>query len=266
MKDFTIQEGDKDLKKIILWVLIIALAATAIYIAIETGNDEIIVINNDKGKWDIEKFYTEYLEEINSNKDDEEEEEPPAPGDQAPVVDPKYPIGSKVLAVPYINQGDYPSDIRGTDGKGQTIKEAGCIDCSAVMIANFMKNLNIDVREASRKYVTGNQFSCGDFFASIGIPYTHANIYISNGDKFKEIVKSHVDAGKPVFIHIKGVWTSPDGSRTYHGTSGGHFLLAIGYDDNACYLADPGKRANYQNPIPWDHWTSVSDFYYREVG
>lgn len=62
-----------------------------------SDNSEIITVKNDRGKWDIEKFYTEYIESIHENQDGEEEDPPPHPstgsgsggGDKKPIEPPK---------------------------------------------------------------------------------------------------------------------------------------------------------------------------------
>ena len=156
------------MKKIITGILLTALVITGLYFVIGSSNDELLHIEGDKGKWDIEKFYTEFLENIHSNQDNEESVSPEIPdgaGGILPLPDDKeLPAGAKVLKVTYINQGNYPNDKRGTDGKGDSIKASGCIDCSAVMIANYINKSNLNIVDISKKYVSKNMFNCSSFF------------------------------------------------------------------------------------------------------
>lgn len=63
----------------------------------------------------------------------------------------------------YINQGKYPNNYRGTDGRGQSIKTAGCCDCSYTMIAMYLNRANYDIVSVSKNYVTNNNFRGQDF-------------------------------------------------------------------------------------------------------
>lgn len=169
---------------------------------------------------------------------------------------PSIPDGvSVILDMPqYINQGDYPgSDTnfnvnrRGSDGKGSTIKEAGCTDCSYAMCAAYYTRQTMDQPSISWNYVTANSFQGPAFLSVYGLTQTYSNTFN---------IQYCVDAitvGKPVIIQIRGGWVYH--GTVYHGTANGHFLVLCGYDSSGFYVKDPGRRAN--NLIPFDAFQYV---------
>ena len=85
----------------------------------------------------------------------------------------------------------------------------------------------------------------------------------NNGSDVIGGVISEINADRPVILHIRGYWTSSEDGRVLHGTSNGHFLVGMGYDQTGLYVWDPGRRANYH--IAYEDWGHVSDLYYRSV-
>jgi hypothetical protein len=174
------------------------------------------------------------------------------------------PDGANVLDLLqyYINQGWFPNSYRGLSGG--TIKQSGCCDTTYMMIYQFMtgtKLTSAEIEQISRTYVdaSGN-FQTNKFLSDHGLTSTSGNLAFSPTGIINEINNS-----RPVVLHIRGQWTY--NGTTYHGTSNGHFLTIIGYDDKGFYVADPGSSSNTNNgPIPYEAFGNVSDLYYRTIG
>ena len=152
----------------------------------------------------------------------------------------------------YINQGRYPDNYRGTDGRGQSIKSAGCCDCSYTMIAMYLNRANYDIVSISRKYVSNNNFRGTDFLRSVGLKETSRNeAYLASS------VIGYLTEGLPVMLHISGKWVY--NGVTYHSSTNGHFLVIMGFDDAGFYVYDPGSNKNTTNgPIPYDAFSYVA--------
>lgn len=174
----------------------------------------------------------------------------------------KYnPTGeSVILDMPqYINQGDYPNNFRGTDGKGVTIKQAGCTDCSYTMAAAYFNRKKYDIVKISAEYVSENQFQTARFLSEYNMMQEPSK---EPFDLTK--ITSYITAGDPVILYIKGYWEY--GGTIYHGTENGHFLLIMGYDENGLYVYDPGRRSNTENgPIPYDAFAYMETKEIRHV-
>lgn len=181
---------------------------------------------------------------------------------------------SVILDMPqYINQGHYPKNVRGDDGKGDTIKKSGCIDCSyAMCLAYYTRNLS-DIKTISKDYVSDNAFDSNTFLSDNNLTQNWNEAYNAAS------VVSYITSGYPVVLHIEGVWEYKevqeediDGVVTprtvqhkYHTTSNGHFLLIIGYDDCGFYVLDPGRSSNNRNVIPFNAFNYVDGKYIRPV-
>lgn len=151
----------------------------------------------------------------------------------------------------YINQGRYPDSYRGTDGRGQSIKAAGCCDCSYTMIAMYFNRANYNIVSISKKYVTNNNFRGIDFLSSVGLAETVRDAAYSASS-----VIGYLTEGLPVMLHISGKWTY--NGVTYHSSSNGHFLVIMGFDDKGFYVYDPGSNKNTTNgPIPYAAFSYV---------
>lgn len=196
----------------------------------------------------IEITYNDKFDEIEWDED---------PGDTPPPGDIEPPEGAKILDMfEYINQGDYPTTIRGASN--ETVKKSGCLDCSVAMIAMYYTRYHIPITEISKHVDSGGSLHAGDALAEYGLKQG-TNI----GSSVVAGVISEINADRPVILHIRGYWTSSEDGRVLHGTSNGHFLVGIGYDQTGLYVWDPGKRANYH--ISYNDWTHVNDLYYRRV-
>lgn len=147
------------------------------------------------------------------------------------------PTGDSVILdmTQYINQGDYPKDLRG-DGP-DTIKQSGCCDCSYAMCAAYYHNKTVDIKKISEKYVEGDLFQTSTFLTDYGMTRDS-----ESGFNTSNIV-AHITSGNPVIIKIEGKWIGTD-NRILHSSSNQHFLVIVGYDANGFYLYDPGSRAN----------------------
>lgn len=165
-----------------------------------------------------------------------------------------------ILEMPqYICQGDYPYSYRGTDGKGDTIKKSGCIDCSYSMCAAYYQGQSVDVKNISSNYVHDNLFDSNSFLAAMELTQ-HWNESFS-----VEAVTSYLTQGYPVIFYLNGLWeyeeniaVETDGiiynttvTHQYHTGSRDHFMVIIGYDEKGFYVLDPGKKANNSSAIPY---------------
>ena len=179
------------------------------------------------------------------------------PGDTPEPGDIEPPEGAKILDMfEYVNQGDYPTTIRGASS--ETVKKSGCLDCSVAMIAMYYKWYHIPITEISKYVDSEGRLQTSDALAEFGLRQS-----TDIGTSVVAGVISEINADRPVILHIRGYWTSSEDGRVLHGTSNGHFLVGIGYDQTGLYVWDPGKRANYH--ISYNDWTHVNDLYYRRV-
>lgn len=152
----------------------------------------------------------------------------------------------------YINQGKYPDNYRGTDGRGQSIKAAGCCDCSYAMIAMYLNRANYDIVSVSRTYVSNNNFRGKDFLNSVGLKED-----VRDGAYSASSVIGYLTEGLPVMLHISGKWVY--NGITYHGSTNGHFLVIMGFDDVGFYVYDPGSNQNTSGgPIPYAAFSHVA--------
>ncbi|MDE6627709.1 MAG: C39 family peptidase [Lachnospiraceae bacterium] len=156
--------------------------------------------------------------------------------DPLPKEDIVYPPDSVILDMPvYINQGDYPYNLRGCHR--HSIKQEGCMDCSYTMCEEYFHNKNLSITNVSSSYVgincmmDGQRFCLDNLMTATGdSPYSQASIM------------SEIRNGNPVVLHIRGTWSY--GGRVLHRSSGGHFLVVMGYDSKGFFFYDPGMRAN----------------------
>lgn len=189
---------------------------------------------------------------------------------------PSYiPIGASIiLDMPqYINQGNYPNDYRGTDGNGDTIKKAGCIDCSYAMCLAYYSRIATNICNISKTYVKNNAFDSNTFLSDNGLTQKW------NEPFNLSTITDYLTCGYPVILHIEGIWEYEetvnreiDGvlrqekvQRQYHTTTNGHFLVIIGFDDQGLYVYDPGKSANNQRVIPYNAFKYVDGKYIRPI-
>lgn len=169
---------------------------------------------------------------------------------------------SVILDFPtYINQGNYPDSIRGTDGKGDSIKKSGCIDCTYAMIEMYYSRSLLDISDISAQYVRNNQFLSRQFVLdhelSCSTPFFEVESSFSDLPFNFNTITSCITQGYPVVLHIKGNWEY--NGRVYHQSDNGHFLAIIGYDATGLYVYDPGSRNNTENgPIPYNAFYSVN--------
>lgn len=169
---------------------------------------------------------------------------------------------SVILDFPeYINQGSYPTSVRGTDGHGDTIKESGCIDCAYTMIEMYYYRNSLNMPTISASYVKNNQFQTYKFMADYGLTFSSQTFEAGNSSSDQpfnlNIITASITQGYPVVLHIKGHWEY--NGRVYHQSENGHFLAIIGYDANGLYVYDPGSRNNTENgPIPYEAFNAIN--------
>lgn len=169
---------------------------------------------------------------------------------------------SVILDFPtYINQGNYPDSIRGTDGKGDSIKKSGCIDCTYVMIEMYYSRDVLNISDISSRYVRNNQFLSYQFMSdhhlSCSTPLLKTGVSYSDLSFNFNTITSCITQGYPVVLHIKGHWEY--NGRVFHQSDNGHFLAIIGYDATGLYVYDPGSRNNTENgPIPYNAFYSLN--------
>lgn len=176
-----------------------------------------------------------------------------------PDVTPSYTYSEEKTILPmpqYINQGNYLTK-RGSSST--TIKSSGCIDCSYAMIVAYYKNITIDIAQVAQtsRYYTGSNFVRANFLADYQMNSSQDYNHSFDVNAIREEIKK----GHPVVFHIRGIWNY--NGKNYHGTTNGHFLVIMGYDQQGFYFYDPGKKSNVGVPIPYDAFDHVSDKYYR---
>ncbi len=161
----------------------------------------------------------------------------------------------------YINQGTCRAS-QMKRGNGQyTIQQAGCIDCSYIMIAEYYLRQDIKVSEiaSNTQMYTGNSFATSHFMATYNMTYYSSSYIPFDIDK----CRSYIDMGMPLIFHIKGKWEY--NGQVYHKSNNGHFLVIMGYDNNGLYVYDPGSTYNTKNgPIPYEAFNYVDEKYLRD--
>lgn len=170
-----------------------------------------------------------------------------------------YTTGAKIIDMPnYINQGTCAAaDIR-RGNSATTIRSAGCLDCSQIMVAQYYIQQYISVSSIAQNtsmYV-GDAFNGTEFYSKYGLR--------SDGNQSFNIdtIRAYIDKGMPVIFHIRGYWNF--NGVTYHKTQNGHFLVIMGYDNDGFYVYDPGSNNNTQNgPIPYAAFYYVADKHIR---
>ena len=152
----------------------------------------------------------------------------------------------------YLNQttSGFGNDIRGASG--EKYSESGCLDCTVAMILSYWCNRQILPTSFSNCVGSDGNLQVPSVLRKYGLKQS-GNI----AGNFSNGVKSEIDAGRPVIVHIKGHWGE------YHTSGHGHFLCIYGYDKDGFYVADPGKSKN--DHIPYKDWASVKELYYRTV-
>ena len=197
----------------------------------------------------IDKTYNDKFEVIDWDED--------PGGADPPGEDLVPPEGGKILDMyEYINQGDYPDTKRGASKK--TVAGSGCYDCSIDMIIMYYERYHIPITEISKYVDAGGDLHSDEVLAVYGLK--------KSGNITTNVVQGVIDEinnDRPVILHIEGYWYSKEDGRTLHGTSNGHFLVGIGYDETGLYVWDPGRRANYH--IIYEDWNHVNSLYYRTV-
>lgn len=171
--------------------------------------------------------------------------------------------GSKQLQMmAYINQGWFKNAL----SNGVKLSKSGCMYTSMYMILQYYTGINLSTEEIyslSEKYV-GNDamFQTSTFLNDFGMQQSDN---INGYSNFVKGVQENINASQPVLVHIRGYWANSDTGDVYHSSTNGHFLVAVGYDEEGVYVNDPGSQANTNSKIPWEEWANVSDLYYREV-
>ncbi len=159
----------------------------------------------------------------------------------------------------YINQGDYAHIMR---GKSTTsVKQAGCCDCSYIMIAEYLTGQKISIETIARTnaFYSGKQFVHGTFLSTYGLTQELRKPWDIDA------VRKELKAGYPVVFHIRNIWSY--NGVVYHGTENGHFLVIMGYTSTGFYFYDPGRRGNTYpaKVIPYEAFDYVDDKYYTTI-
>lgn len=180
-----------------------------------------------------------------------------------PDVTPNYNYSdtAKILSMPeYINQGSCSAANEKRGGGKYTIKEAGCIDCAYVMLAEYYTNKKISVKSVAnnKNMYIENGFNTPYFMKMYGLAFYSANTTF-DVNKCRE----YIDKNMPLVLHIKGYWEY--NGVVYHRTTNEHFLLIMGYDQNGFYVYDPGSNNNTKNgPIPYEAFSHVGGKFIRD--
>lgn len=171
--------------------------------------------------------------------------------------------GDKLLQMmAYMNQGWFKDPL----SNGVKISKTGCMYTSMYMILQYYTGRNLSTSEIyslSEKYVGNDEmFQTSTFLNDFGLKQSDNICGYSN---FVKGIQENINASQPVLVHIRGYWANADTGDVYHSSGNGHFLVAVGYDEEGVYVHDPGSQANTNSKIPWEEWANVSDLYYREV-
>jgi len=178
------------------------------------------------------------------------------------------PYGETVILdmYSYINQGDYPDDKRGPltsiPDTRDSIKKSGCIDCSYIMLYEYYFRNELNVPAICLNYVKDNLFQTSDFMQDYNL--TAGTTGFGNTPFSEDLIIKQITEGKPIILYLEGKWEY--NGKCYHGSSNGHFLLIVGYDENGFYVYDPGSRSNTQSGcIPYDAFNYLSIKFLRTV-
>ncbi len=245
-----------------------------------TSQMEYAVMLTDMSKTDFNEFFEGIKLPTSSNIVDIVEDEPEIAeeefGEMNGAVDrPTIKDGGVYLNnLCYINQGSEP--LRGKtryiddEGKIHTFAACGCLDSSIMMIYLHYYKQNAESTTAAevvslwetyfKNYVQNGSGSLetSTVISMLGLTASGAN-YVKQCGWDKAIDSLYM--GDPVLLHIRGYWEY--GGDVLHKSSNGHFLIAVGADEDGLYVLDPGRRANNAKCIPWEAWNSVNDLYYK---
>ena len=140
------------------------------------------------------------------------------------------------------------------------------------MSAIYYTRQEIDIRYISKNFVT--IVNGTPLLQTAEVLKTYGMAEKRNSGFDAEDVISCLISGNPVILYIKGLWVDSQGV-TRHGTSNGHFLVIVGYDDRGFYLYDPGRRNNTFTKdasgnlqpvcIPYDDFKRVTILEYRTL-
>lgn len=172
----------------------------------------------------------------------------------------EFPDGTNVLDFTnfYINQTGMPNFKRGSSG--DDFNSYGCWDATWMMAYMYFKQTRLTDQEMAyicQNYVNSNGgFEYGQFQTDYSIPS-------ASGEKKIDMkqIKSQIDSGNPVVLHVGDVWTYE--GRTLHATkASAHTMLVVGYDEDkqSLIVADPGGKAGTQNTtegIPYEAFTTL---------
>ena len=174
----------------------------------------------------------------------------------------------------YINQGQgtLGTLTRYIDDEGHihTFRQCGCLDSSIMMIylhyyrQNAESTSEADVINLWKTYFKNNvhngsgMLETSAVISQLGLTASGAN-YVKTCGWDKAIDSLYL--GNPVLLHIRGYWEY--GGRVLHKSTNGHFLVAVGADEDGIYVYDPGNRNNQSQVIPWEAWSQVGDLYYK---
>lgn len=130
----------------------------------------------------------------------------------------------------YINQGENPQ--ASLPFAGGTFQQYGCAPSSYIMVIEYFLRQEVDIAGAIKKFGAGSQGIYGSAMIS-----AYGGSSRMSGYGGPEQIISQIDAGKPVILSLRGY-------NSFHHTSGGHYVVIMGYDEEGFYLYDPGSRAN----------------------
>lgn len=183
---------------------------------------------------------------------------------EKPPVTPDYDYNGEAVILDmyeYINQGTCSaSQMKRGDGT-KTIQQAGCIDCTYIMIAEYYLRKTISVASiaSNKSMYNGNEFNTWLFMKTYNMEYLTSSFVTFDIDKCRD----YIDKGMPIVLHIKGRWEY--NGTVYHKSENGHFLIIMGYDNNGLYVYDPGSTNNTTNgPIPYEAFNYVNEKYLRD--
>lgn len=130
----------------------------------------------------------------------------------------------------YINQGDAPQ--ASLPFAGGTYQQYGCAPSSYIMVIEYFLRKEVNIESAIKKYSAGSAGIYGNAMI---------NAYGGNASQTSysgpEQIISEIDDGKPVILSLRGY-------NSFHHTSGGHYVVIMGYDEEGFYMYDPGNRGN----------------------
>lgn len=130
----------------------------------------------------------------------------------------------------YINQGEEPQ--ASLPFAGGTFQQYGCAPSSYIMVIEYFLRQQVDIESAIRKFSAGTAGIRGGAMINAYGGTSGQSSYSDAGQ-----IISQIDAGKPVILSVRGY-------NSFHHTSGGHYLVIMGYDEEGFYMYDPGDRSN----------------------